>query len=79
MNTKHGSKKVRFIKCDVASNDLEAAFDEALQEFGYIDCVVNNAGLMNDHPDVYEKEMLVNVVSTRKNAALIIWPRLAYN
>lgn len=66
LNTKYGGNRVRFIKCDVTSNDLESAFDEVVQEFGYIDCVINNAGLMNDHPDVYEKEMLVNVVSIRK-------------
>ncbi|XP_034840121.1 15-hydroxyprostaglandin dehydrogenase [NAD(+)]-like [Maniola hyperantus] len=61
LNTKHGAQKVIFIKCDVATSDLDEAFDETVKQFGYIDCVINNAGLMNDHPDIYEKEMLVNV------------------
>ncbi|XP_039746585.1 15-hydroxyprostaglandin dehydrogenase [NAD(+)]-like [Pararge aegeria] len=67
LNTKYGGNKVIFIKCDVC-NDLEAAFAETVKQLGYIDCVINNAGLMNDHPDVYEKEMLVNVSSLIKGS-----------
>ncbi|XP_023945707.2 15-hydroxyprostaglandin dehydrogenase [NAD(+)] [Bicyclus anynana] len=73
LNAKHGEKKAIFIKCDVATNDVDTAFDETFKQFGYIDCVINNAGLMNDHPDIYEKQMLVNV------SGLIIGSMKAYN
>lgn len=63
LNSKYGINKVKFIKCDVASNELHAAFEEAVQLFGYLDVVINNAGIMNDSPQVYEKEITINVVS----------------
>ncbi|OWR47236.1 putative alcohol dehydrogenase [Danaus plexippus plexippus] len=60
LNSKYGINKVKFIKCDVASNELHAAFEEAVQLFGYLDVVINNAGIMNDSPQVYEKEITIN-------------------
>lgn len=62
MNEKHGADKVLFIKCDV-TQDLDSAFDEAMKQLGYIDVLINNAGIMNDAPHLYEKQIAVNVVS----------------
>ncbi|CAK1582154.1 unnamed protein product [Parnassius mnemosyne] len=58
----YGQNKIKFIKCDVTS-DLENAYDLAIKEFGYIDVVINNAGIMNDSPNVYLKEIAVNVTA----------------
>ena len=39
---------VRFIKCDVtADDDVEAAIEEVVNEWGPIDILVNNAGIFN--------------------------------
>ncbi|CAH2086740.1 unnamed protein product [Euphydryas editha] len=72
LNEKHGANKVLFIKCDVTQN-LDSAFDEAMKQFGYIDVVINNAGIMNDAPHIYEKEIAINVT------ALITGSLKAYN
>lgn len=63
LNNKYGDKKVKFHKCDITTNDLDVVYDSVVKEFGYIDIVVNCAGIMNDNPDVYLKEIEVNVVS----------------
>ncbi|CAH2086742.1 unnamed protein product [Euphydryas editha] len=60
LNEQHGANKVLFIKCDVTQN-LDSAFDEVMKQFGYIDVVINNAGIMNDAPHIYEKEIAINV------------------
>ncbi|XP_046965325.1 15-hydroxyprostaglandin dehydrogenase [NAD(+)]-like [Vanessa cardui] len=62
LNSKYGADKILFIKCDVTT-DLDSAFDEATKQLGYIDVVINNAGLMNDGPNIYEKEIAVNVTA----------------
>ncbi|KOB64832.1 Alcohol dehydrogenase AD1, partial [Operophtera brumata] len=46
--SKYGVNKVKFYKCDVTSNVLEDAYESILKEYGYIDIVVNCAGIMND-------------------------------
>lgn len=61
--SKHGMDKVFFYKCDVTSDDLHSAYDSVLKKFGYIDVVVNNAGILNDSPKAYEKMIAVNLVS----------------
>ncbi|KAI5638524.1 short chain dehydrogenase domain-containing protein [Phthorimaea operculella] len=71
--TKYGAKKIKFHKCDVTTKDLEDGYDAVLKEFGYIDCVVNNAGIMNDGPNSFVKEIDVNVT------ALIRSSMKAYN
>ncbi|XP_046965324.1 15-hydroxyprostaglandin dehydrogenase [NAD(+)]-like [Vanessa cardui] len=56
---KYHTDKVRFMKCDVTKEEeLNAAFDETLQRFGYIDVVVNNAGIANDA--IHRKEIEIN-------------------
>ncbi|CAH0720615.1 unnamed protein product, partial [Brenthis ino] len=73
LNAKHGNNKMTFFKCDVTTNELHTAFDETVKTFGYIDIVVNNAGIMNDHPTAIEKEIAINV------SALITGSLKAYN
>ncbi|KAJ2952256.1 hypothetical protein O0L34_g4532 [Tuta absoluta] len=68
-----GAKKVKFYHCDITTKDLEDSFDAVYKEFGYIDCVVNNAAIMNDAPNVFVKEIEVNVT------ALIRSSMKAYN
>lgn len=67
LNDKHGKNKAKFIECDITTQ-LQNAFDIAYKEYGYIDVVINNAGIMNDGPRVYEKEIAVNVVSTQSRS-----------
>ncbi|XP_038215315.1 15-hydroxyprostaglandin dehydrogenase [NAD(+)]-like [Zerene cesonia] len=63
LNSKYPGR-VSFIKCDVTNDEeLFAAYDQVLKQYGYIDFVINNAGLMNDGPKVYKKEIEVNVAA----------------
>ncbi|CAH2074421.1 unnamed protein product, partial [Iphiclides podalirius] len=62
LSKKHGQNRIRFIECDITVQ-LHNAVDTAIQEFGYIDVVINNAGIMSDSPDVYLKEIAVNVTA----------------
>lgn len=64
LNNKYGSDKTKFYKCDVTSQDLHDVYDEIVKSYGYIDVVINNAGIMNDSPRLYEKEIAINLVST---------------
>ncbi|KAI5638522.1 short chain dehydrogenase domain-containing protein [Phthorimaea operculella] len=70
---KYGAKKIKFHKCDVTTKDLDDSYDAVLKEFDYIDCVVNNAGIMNDGPKSFVKEIDINVT------ALIRSSMKAYN
>nr|QLI62149.1 alcohol dehydrogenase 8 [Streltzoviella insularis] len=63
MNAKYGANRSKFIKCDVTTDDLNTAYEQVLKETGYIDVVVNNAGIMNDSPNVYLKMIAVNVTA----------------
>ncbi|KPJ01719.1 15-hydroxyprostaglandin dehydrogenase [NAD+] [Papilio xuthus] len=62
LNDKHGKNRAKFVECDITTQ-LQNAFDIATKEYGYIDVVINNAGIMNDSPSVYEKEIAVNVTA----------------
>ncbi|CAH0406625.1 unnamed protein product [Chilo suppressalis] len=61
--TKHGTGKVKFYKCDITTDDLNAAFDDVIHNFAYIDGVINCAGILNDNPNVYAKAIAVNVTA----------------
>ncbi|XP_059050150.1 uncharacterized short-chain type dehydrogenase/reductase y4vI-like [Achroia grisella] len=63
LSSKYGANKIKFYKCDVTTQDLDLAYDSILREFAYIDVVVNCAGIMNDSPDAYKKEIAVNVTA----------------
>ncbi|XP_075969299.1 15-hydroxyprostaglandin dehydrogenase [NAD(+)]-like [Anticarsia gemmatalis] len=68
LNAKYGENKVRFHKCDVTTNELDAVYDNVVNDFGYIDVVVNCAGIMNDRPNVYLKEIEVNLSALIKSS-----------
>ncbi|XP_046964947.1 15-hydroxyprostaglandin dehydrogenase [NAD(+)]-like [Vanessa cardui] len=64
LNKKYGANKVKFIKGDVTNqDDLYGAYQAIIEEQGYIDVVINNAGIMNDSKDTYKKEIEVNVTA----------------
>lgn len=60
---KFGSHKIKFYKCDITTDQLIEVYDEILSKQGYIDVVLNCAGILNDHPNVWEKAIAVNLVS----------------
>jgi 15-hydroxyprostaglandin dehydrogenase (NAD) len=59
--SEYGSEMVKFYKCDVTTDELTASFDDVLKQQGYIDVVVNCAGIMNDNN--YAKCIAVNLVN----------------
>lgn len=65
LRAKHGDKRVKFYNCDITTAELNEAFNDVLKNFEYIDVVINNAGILNDSPKAYEKQVAVNVVSKK--------------
>lgn len=64
LNKQHGVGKAKFYRVDVTNDEqLFAAFQSVVTEYGGIDVVVNNAAIMNDMPHIYKKEIAINVVS----------------
>ncbi|GBP31505.1 15-hydroxyprostaglandin dehydrogenase [Eumeta japonica] len=64
LKEKYGPDKAKFLRCDVTSEEeLLNAFDVVVKDNGYVDVVINNAGIMNDSPSVYKKEIDVNVTA----------------
>ncbi|XP_050345168.1 alcohol dehydrogenase 1-like [Nymphalis io] len=64
LNKKYGANKVKFIKGDVTNeDDLFGAYRTTIKDYGYIDIVINNAGIMNDSKDKFKKEIEVNVTA----------------
>lgn len=64
MNSKHGDNKVQFYECDVTNEELFLGiFKTVKDKNGYIDVVINNAGIMNDRLTVYKKEIAINVTA----------------
>ncbi|XP_038215313.1 15-hydroxyprostaglandin dehydrogenase [NAD(+)]-like [Zerene cesonia] len=61
LNKKHG-ERAKFIECDVTKDgDLKTAFDEVIVENGYIDLVVNNAGIGDERK--YKSVIEINVTA----------------
>ncbi|XP_063829206.1 15-hydroxyprostaglandin dehydrogenase [NAD(+)]-like [Ostrinia nubilalis] len=53
--------KVIFLKCDVSNEEsLTEAFNVVVDKFGTVDVVINNAGVMNDSPNIWRKASDVN-------------------
>ncbi|KAM0728375.1 15-hydroxyprostaglandin dehydrogenase [NAD(+)] [Formica fusca] len=57
---KYGKDRVIFSQCDVTDYpQLEESFQTTIAEFGHIDIVINNAGIMNDR--FWELEVDINL------------------
>ncbi|XP_028030418.1 15-hydroxyprostaglandin dehydrogenase [NAD(+)]-like [Bombyx mandarina] len=65
MMTEYANSKVKFIQCDVTvDEELFGAFDDVVKEIGYIDLVINNAGIANESdPKAIRKEVEVNYIA----------------
>ncbi|XP_052737807.1 uncharacterized protein LOC112051334 [Bicyclus anynana] len=64
LNSQYNDNKVTFIKCDVADKEnLLQAYKVINDEIGYIDLVINNAGILDDSPDSYVMEININLIS----------------
>ncbi|CAH1398177.1 unnamed protein product [Nezara viridula] len=64
-------KRSVFIYCDVTNNtEFEESFRKVISEFGQLDIVVNNAGILNDHPNSWEKEVEINLCGTIRGSLL---------
>ncbi|XP_026741242.1 15-hydroxyprostaglandin dehydrogenase [NAD(+)]-like [Trichoplusia ni] len=60
LNKAYGNKVV-FIKCDVSKEDeIKKAFDAVVAKFKKVDVIVNNAGIMNDNPQMWRVACDVN-------------------
>ncbi|XP_063822234.1 15-hydroxyprostaglandin dehydrogenase [NAD(+)]-like [Ostrinia nubilalis] len=60
---KYGADKVKFYKCDITTSELNDTYDAVLKQCGYIDTVVNCAGILNDNANVYMKAIAVNMTA----------------
>ncbi|CAB3244024.1 unnamed protein product [Arctia plantaginis] len=55
------NEKVVFVKCDVSKEeDIKNAFDVVVAQFKQIDVLINNAGIMNDAPNMWRTACDVN-------------------
>ncbi|KAK7503532.1 hypothetical protein BaRGS_00005071 [Batillaria attramentaria] len=67
----YGSDKAMFIKCDVASADeFERTFKVLLDNFGHLDIVVNNAGILKEHDPIRTISVNLGGVMTGTNLAI---------
>ena len=56
-----GKDRVVFIQCDVSkAEEMEKSFKTVVEQFGGLDFLINNAGILDDAN--WEKELLVNLV-----------------
>ncbi|XP_018566141.1 15-hydroxyprostaglandin dehydrogenase [NAD(+)]-like [Anoplophora glabripennis] len=61
MNKEFGPDKTIFVTTDVSNiKQFEDAFRKTIETFGYVDILINNAGILND--GIWEKEISINVV-----------------
>ncbi|XP_046964556.1 15-hydroxyprostaglandin dehydrogenase [NAD(+)]-like [Vanessa cardui] len=61
MAANFGNDKVKFIKCDVTiEEELLAAYEKTSSNYGYIDIVVNNAGIADERPDMFKRTIDIN-------------------
>ncbi|XP_052737808.1 15-hydroxyprostaglandin dehydrogenase [NAD(+)]-like [Bicyclus anynana] len=76
LNSKYNNNKVTFIKCDVADKEnLLKAYKVINDEIGYIDVVINNAGILDDSPDSYMTEININLASVI-TSSLYAWNKM---
>ncbi|XP_041348208.1 15-hydroxyprostaglandin dehydrogenase [NAD(+)]-like isoform X4 [Gigantopelta aegis] len=71
LQKEYGADNVRFGKCDVTKKDqFTATFQSAVNSFGHIDVMVNNAGIMNDKTWELMIAINVNAVIWETNLAM---------
>ncbi|XP_073944310.1 15-hydroxyprostaglandin dehydrogenase [NAD(+)]-like [Choristoneura fumiferana] len=64
LTSKYGTGKAQFYRVDVTNDEqLFAAFYATAESQGGLDLVINNAGIMNDAPHIYKKEIAINVTA----------------
>nr|XP_046491615.1 15-hydroxyprostaglandin dehydrogenase [NAD(+)]-like [Neodiprion pinetum] len=69
LNGEFGNGKATFIRCDVTkAQEFEAAFAKTVKEFGGLDIVVNNAGIMDDVR--WELEININLTAVVRGTLL---------
>lgn len=62
LRQKYGQDNVGFMQCDVTSHDqLKAAFDGAVSQFGAVQICCNNAGIMDER--IMDKTIAVNMTA----------------
>ncbi|XP_002737713.1 15-hydroxyprostaglandin dehydrogenase [NAD(+)]-like [Saccoglossus kowalevskii] len=58
LKDKHGAGRIQFWKCDVRNTDeLEGAFKDCLGQYGQLDIVCNNAGILNE----YTRKLMIDI------------------
>ncbi|XP_006820133.1 15-hydroxyprostaglandin dehydrogenase [NAD(+)]-like [Saccoglossus kowalevskii] len=58
LKEKHGAGRIQFRKCDVRNTDeLEAVFKDCLDQYGQLDIVCNNAGILNE----YTRKLMIDI------------------
>ncbi|XP_077867874.1 uncharacterized protein LOC144357705 [Saccoglossus kowalevskii] len=58
LKDKHGAGRIQFRKCDVRYTDLlEGAFKDCLGQYGQLDIVCNNAGILNE----YTRKLMIDI------------------
>ncbi|KAJ0180355.1 hypothetical protein K1T71_003759 [Dendrolimus kikuchii] len=65
LQAQYGEAKVKFLKCDVSKEaQLFTAFDTVFKDHGYIDVVINNAGLADEStPRAIRTQIEVNYLA----------------
>ncbi|XP_077989373.1 15-hydroxyprostaglandin dehydrogenase [NAD(+)]-like [Glandiceps talaboti] len=72
LKEKYGDDKVQFYKCDVTSKEqLEASFEKCMDQFGHLDVVCNNAGILNEHARA-ELTVAVNLIAVIEGTYLAV-------
>lgn len=62
LNETYNDKAI-FIKCDVSKEEeIKDSFDKVIDAFERIDVIINNAGVMNDAPNVWRVASEINWV-----------------
>lgn len=63
LNEKFAMSRAKFIKCDVSDEkQLKNAYKKVFDDAGYIDVVINNAGVINETAENFKRCIDINVV-----------------
>lgn len=64
INEYYGEKRLKFVECDVSeTRDIEKTFDICQSEFGRLNVICNNAGVMHVDHSLIPKQVNVNLTS----------------